>query len=162
MRLGYCYTCLAIGGYFGRVTKFASTCCRRACIRTPRLIILRTVSNRRERESVEEFISMELQQVMHDQRNWKGICFPVTFINFVNHHWENSRIASPSIVLFCPLLSLFPIFSGFVRFVRGLSGDFLICPFPLFRPTNSTYEERPERVCDTIQTFPEKVGKPMV
>ena len=36
----------------------------------------------------------------------------------------------------------FPFFLGFSRFVRGLSGNFPIRPFPLSRPIKSTYEEQ--------------------
>ena len=43
---------------------------------------------------------------------------------------------------FFVLFGTFPTFPGFSRFVRGWSGDFPICPFPLSRPINSTYEEQ--------------------
>ena len=64
--------------------------------------------------------------------------------------------------LFCPIFS-FPIFPGFSRLSGDCPGIFPICPFPLSRPINSTYEARrnsPERVCDTIRTFPAKTGNP--
>ena len=59
-------------------------------------------------------------------------------------------------VLFCP----FPIFLGFSRFVRGLCGDFPDLCFPSFlalltAPTRNS----PERVRDTIRTFPKKKWK---
>ena len=51
--------------------------------------------------------------------------------------------------LFCPFWE-FPDFSGI----------FMICPSLLYQPMNSTYENSPERVRDTIRTSPEKVGNP--
>ena len=63
--------------------------------------------------------------------------------------------------LFCPFLS----FLGLSRFFwdfPDLLGDgpgiFPICSFPLSRPIKSAYDS-PERVRDTIWTFPEKSGK---
>ena len=65
--------------------------------------------------------------------------------------------------LFCPffvLFGTFPIFPGFSRFARGWSGDFPDSSLFLFlgllrAPTRNS----PERVRDTIWTFPEKSGK---
>ena len=80
--------------------------------------------------------------------SFKRGCFPILDLSF----------------LFCPFLS----FLGLSRFFPDfpdLSGDssgiFLICPFPvslglLTAPTRNS----PERVRDTIWTFPEKCGKP--
>ena len=64
----------------------------------------------------------------------------------------------------CPsffvLFGTFPIFPGFSRFARGRSGDFPdSCLFSFsayWAPTRNS----PERVRDTIWTFPEKSGKP--
>ena len=69
--------------------------------------------------------------------------------------------------LFCPFLSfwdlpdfsgIFPICSGMVRgMFRGFSRLVLFLFLGLFTaPTRNS----PERVCDTIWTFPEKSGKP--
>ena len=52
----------------------------------------------------------------------------------------------------------FLIFPGFSRFVWGLSGDFPDWPFASFSACSLTAPTRnsPERVRDTIRTFPEK------
>ena len=58
-------------------------------------------------------------------------------------------------VLFCP----FPIFWDFPDLSGDSPGIFPIGPFPLGllrAPTRNS----PERVCDTIWTFPERSGKP--
>ena len=62
-------------------------------------------------------------------------------------------------VLFCPF-GTFPIFLGFPRFARGWSRGFSRFVLFLFlgllrAPTRNS----PERVRDTIWTFPEKSGK---
>ena len=62
---------------------------------------------------------------------------------------------------FFVLFGTFPIFPGFSRFARGWSGDFPDSSLFLFlglltAPTRNS----PERVRDTIWTFPEKSGKP--
>ena len=64
-------------------------------------------------------------------------------------------------VLFFVLFGTFPISPGFSRFARGWSGDFPDSSLFLFlglltAPTRNS----PERVRDTIWTFPEKSGKP--
>ena len=62
----------------------------------------------------------------------------------------------------CPsffvLFGTFPIFPGFSRFARGWSGDFPnLSFFILSQPIKSTYTRNsPERVRDTIWTFPER------
>ena len=63
---------------------------------------------------------------------------------------------------FASFFASFPIFLGFSPELLGDGpGIFPICPFPLSRPIKSTYEEKsPERVRDTIWTFPNKTGKP--
>ena len=65
--------------------------------------------------------------------------------------------------LVLPFLSFFgtfPIFLQFSRFARGRSGDFPDCPFPLSQPLlRAPTRNSPERVRDTIWTFPEKSGK---
>ena len=96
--------------------------------------------------------------------------FPSFFVLFLS-------VSCPFVVLFCPFLSLFcpflsvfvrffgtfPIFPGFSRFARGWSRDLPDLSFFLFlgllrEPTRNS----PERVRDTIWTFPEnfKSGKP--
>ena len=82
----------------------------------------------------------------------------------LNGGFSNGGVSRSGLVLpFCPFLS----FLGLSRFFwdfPDLLGDgpgiFPICPFPLSWPIKSTYEEQPERVRDTIWTFPEKSGKP--
>ena len=54
---------------------------------------------------------------------------------------SRSGLVLPSLSFFV-LFGTFPIFSGFSRSVRGLSGIFPICPFPLSRPINSAYGEQ--------------------
>ena len=61
---------------------------------------------------------------------------------------------------FFVLFGTFPIFLGFSRFARGWSGDFPDSSLFLFlgllrAPTRNS----PERVRDTIWTFPKKSGK---
>ena len=59
----------------------------------------------------------------------------------------------------CPsffvLFGTFPIFPGFSRFARGRSGD-----FPDLGLLRAPTRNSPERVRDTIWTFPAKSGKP--
>ena len=64
--------------------------------------------------------------------------------------------------LFCPfvLFGTFPIFLGFPDLLGHGPGIFPICPFPLSRPTlRAPTRNSPDRVRDTIWTFPEKSGK---
>ena len=61
---------------------------------------------------------------------------------------------------FFVLFGTFPSFLGFSRFARGWSGDFPDLSFSSFdgllrAPTRNS----PERVRDTIWTFPEESGK---
>ena len=62
--------------------------------------------------------------------------------------------------LFCPFLSplgLSRFFWDFPELLGDGPGIFPICPFPLSRPNKRNC---PERVRDTIWTFPKKSGKP--
>ena len=62
---------------------------------------------------------------------------------------------------FFVLFGTFPIFSGFSRFVRGLSLDFPDWSFSSFSAyLAAPMRNSPERVRDPIWTFPEKSGKP--
>ena len=78
---------------------------------------------------------------------------------------SNGGVSRSGLVLpflsFFVLFGTFPIFLGFSRFARGWSGDFpdsplFLCISLLRAPTRNS----PERVRDTIWTFPEKGGKP--
>ena len=67
----------------------------------------------------------------------------------------------PSFFVFLVLFGTFPIFLGFSRFVSGIVRGFSRLVLFLFlglltAPTRNS----PERVRDTIRTFPEKGGKP--
>ena len=59
---------------------------------------------------------------------------------------RSGLVTCPScFVLFCPFLSFLGLsrfFRDFPNLSRDSSGIFLICPFPLSRPTNSAYEEQ--------------------
>ena len=67
-------------------------------------------------------------------------------------------------VLFCPFLSFLGLSRFFWDFPDLSGGDspgiFPIGPFPLSRLLTAPTRNSPERVCDTIWTFPEKCGKP--
>ena len=65
-------------------------------------------------------------------------------------------------VLFCPFWD-FPDFSGIFPDLLGDGpGISRFVPFSLSRPLRAPTRNSPERVCDTIWTFPEKSGKPPV
>ena len=77
----------------------------------------------------------------------------------------------PDLVLFCPFLSCFVLFCPFLSFFVLSSGIFPICSgtvrgfsrFVLFLflgLLRAPMRNSPERVRDTIWTFPEKGGKP--
>ena len=76
---------------------------------------------------------------------------------------SRSGLVLPFLSFFCPFLSFFVLLGlsrGFSRFARGWSGDFPDSSLFLFlgllrAPTRNS----PERVRDTIWTFPEKSGK---
>ena len=68
------------------------------------------------------------------------------FSRAANGWVSNGGVSRSGLVLpflsFFVLFGTFPIFPGFSRFVRGLSGDFPIRPVPLSRPIKSAYEEQ--------------------
>ena len=66
----------------------------------------------------------------------------------------------PVFLSFFVLFGTFPIFPEFSRFVRRLSGVFPICPSLSLGLLTAPTRNSPERVRDTIWTFPEKSGKP--
>ena len=77
---------------------------------------------------------------------------------------SNGGVSRSGLVLpFLCFLGLSRFFPGFSRFARGWSGDFPDSSlFSLFPPglLRSPTRNSPERVRDTIWTFPEKSGKP--
>ena len=71
---------------------------------------------------------------------------------------SNGGVSRSGLVLpFLPFLGLSRFFRDFPDLLGDSPGIFPICPFPLSQPIN---RNNPERVRDTIWTFPEKSGKP--
>ena len=87
--------------------------------------------------------------------------FVIVSVRMVNGGVSKRGASRSGLVLpFFVLFGTFPIFLGFSRFARGWSGDFSRLVLFLFlgllrAPTRNS----PERVRDTIWTFPEKSGK---
>ena len=102
---------------------------------------------------------------------WTASCDSIGYHSEENKFQQNSRAAKRGVsngggfpIWTCPsffvLFGTFLVFLGFSRFARGWSGDFSRFVLFLFlgllrAPTRNS----PERVRDTIWTFPEKSGR---
>ena len=74
---------------------------------------------------------------------------------------SNGVSRSGLVLPFLSFLGLFLIFPGFSRFLPGdRPGIFPICPFPLSRPMNSTYEEQSRKGLRHNPDLSQKKGKP--
>ena len=99
-----------------------------------------------------------------DPKNLLGDFWP-TNQGSLNGGVSNGGVSRSGLVLpfFCPFWRTFPIFLGFSRFARGWSGDFPDSSFFFFSSflglLRAPMRNSPERVRDTIWTFPEKSGK---
>ena len=73
---------------------------------------------------------------------------------------SNGGVSRSGLVLpFLSFLGLSRFFRDFPDLLGHGPGIFPICPFPLSRPIRARTRNSPERVRDTIWTFPEKSGK---
>ena len=93
-----------------------------------------------------------------------GFCSALLVQGPLNGGVSNGGVSRSGLVLpflsFFVLFRTFPIFPGFSRFARMVRGFSRFISFPSLALLRAATRNSPERVRDTIWTFPEKSGKP--